>query len=291
MTFLLIAGAVILVALAAYFAMRLLRAPVPVATQAEIEARELDEGMIVGDPVPIGSADDVGVVTVVPTGASPFTDADDFDESTGPVEPVKPRDPARASTKAASATMSGSDGTQTGSPKRRGAAEPPTNAGDAATADASAAGSTAKTTPDRNVAGANGRNATVTAAADGSAIAADAAGGTAPATTGTAPRRHDIRWARRFEPEDESFDDATRLNLLDDLGIVRAPWGVPLLAQAYEEEPNVEHRRAALRSLAAYRHPDTQGTFDVALHSDDEEERTIAEHALTALQIRAALTS
>ena len=289
MTFLLIIGAVILVALAAYFAARLLRAPVPVATQAEIEARELDEGMIVGDPVPIGSADDVGVVTVVPTGASPFTDADDFDESTGPVEPVKPGDSARASAKAASAGVTASNATQTGSPKRSGAAERPTTATDQAE-DASAAGSAANTTSDRNVAGANGRNATAGGAAGRGGASADAAGGTAPATTGTAPRRHDIRWARRFEPEDESFDDATRLNLLNDLGIVRAPWGVPLLAQAYEEEPNVEHRRAALRSLAAYRHPDTQGTFDVALHSDDEEERTIAEHALTALQIRAALT-
>jgi len=290
MTFLLIIGAVILVALAAYFAARLLRAPVPVATQAEIEARELDEGMIVGDPVPIGSADDVGVVTVVPTGASPFTDADDFDESTGPVEPVKPGDSARASAKAASAGVTASNATQTGSPKRSGAAERPTTATDQAE-DASAAGSAANTTSDRNVAGANGRNATAGGAAGRGGAAADATGGTAPATTGTAPRRHDIRWARRFEPEDESFDDATRLNLLNDLGIVRAPWGVPLLAQAYEEEPNVEHRRAALRSLAAYRHPDTQGTFDVALHSDDEEERTIAEHALTALQIRAALTA
>jgi HEAT repeat protein len=101
----------------------------------------------------------------------------------------------------------------------------------------------------------------------------------------------EIRWAKRFEPHDDAFDDATRLSLIRDLGIVRAPWGVPLLTQAYEEEPAVEHRRAALRALAAYRHPDTQPTFELALRADDEETRAIAANALTALSIRAALPS
>jgi len=72
---------------------------------------------------------------------------------------------------------------------------------------------------------------------------------------------------------------------------VRAPWGVPLLTQAYEEEPAPEHRRAALRALAAYRHPDTQSTFELALRADDEESRAIAANALGALRIRAALPS
>jgi hypothetical protein len=101
----------------------------------------------------------------------------------------------------------------------------------------------------------------------------------------------EIRWAKRFEPRDGAFDDATRLSLIRDLGIVRAPWGVPLLTQAYEEEPAVEHRRAALRALAAYRHPDAQPTFELALRADDEESRAIAANALTALSIRAALPS
>lgn len=101
----------------------------------------------------------------------------------------------------------------------------------------------------------------------------------------------DIRWAKRFEPQDGAFDDATRLSLIRDLGIVRAPWGVPLLTQAYEEEPAIDHRRAALRALAAYRHPDTQPTFELALRADDEESRAIAANALTALSIRAALPS
>ncbi len=107
---------------------------------------------------------------------------------------------------------------------------------------------------------------------------------------GATPRA-DIRWSKRFEPRDGAFDDATRLNLLRDLGIVRAPWGVPLLTQAYEEELAAEHRRAALRALAAYRHPDTQPTFELALRVDDEETRAIAANALTALSIRTALPS
>ena len=106
-----------------------------------------------------------------------------------------------------------------------------------------------------------------------------------------ANQRAEIRWSKRFEPRDGAFDDTTRLNLLRDLGIVRAPWGVPLLTQAYEEEPIAEHRRAALRALAAYRHPDTQSTFELALRADDEETRAIAANALTALSVRAALPS
>ncbi len=106
-----------------------------------------------------------------------------------------------------------------------------------------------------------------------------------------APKPVTIRWARRFEPRDGAFDDATRLNLIRDLGIVRAPWGVPLLTEAYEEEPAADHRRAALRALAAFRHPDTQSTFEAALRSDDDELRAIAANALGALRIRASLPS
>ena len=106
-----------------------------------------------------------------------------------------------------------------------------------------------------------------------------------------ATQRAEIRWSKRFEPQAGAFDDATRLSLIRDLGIVRAPWGVPLLTQAYEEETVPEHRRAALRALAAYRHPDTQPTFELALRADDEESRAIAATALSALRIRAALPS
>ncbi len=105
------------------------------------------------------------------------------------------------------------------------------------------------------------------------------------------PRRPNVGWSKRFESSGAPMPDATRLLLLGDLGIVRAPWGVPLLTQAYEEEPASEHRCAALRALAAYRHPDTEGTFAIALHAEDQEERDIASAAIAALRIRAALPS
>ena len=159
---------------------------VGVATPAELNARALDEGMIVGDIVPISSTEDIGIVPIIPTEH---------------VEPIRDVGPERAT------------------------------------------------------------------------------------------HRPIVRWSKRFESSGVALDDATRLSLLSDLGIVRAPWGVPLLTQAYEEEPASEHRRAALRALAAYRHPDTEGTFAIALHAEDEEERAIASAAISALRIRAALPS
>ncbi|MBV8645582.1 MAG: HEAT repeat domain-containing protein [Candidatus Eremiobacteraeota bacterium] len=98
-----------------------------------------------------------------------------------------------------------------------------------------------------------------------------------------------MRWAKRFASRDGALDDETRLNLLRDLGIVRAPWGIPLLTEAYDEERSREHRLQALRSLAAYRHIDTQPTFEAVLRDGDEDERRIAASALAALRIRAAL--
>ncbi|MBV8751086.1 MAG: HEAT repeat domain-containing protein [Candidatus Eremiobacteraeota bacterium] len=98
-----------------------------------------------------------------------------------------------------------------------------------------------------------------------------------------------VRWAKRFASRDGALDDETRLNLLRDLGIVRAPWGIPLLTEAYDEETSREHRLQALSSLAAYRHIDTQPTFEAVLRDGDEDERRIAASALAALRIRAAL--
>ena len=98
-----------------------------------------------------------------------------------------------------------------------------------------------------------------------------------------------VRWAKRFASRDGALDDETRLNLLRDLGIVRAPWGIPLLIEAYDEETSRDHRLQALSSLAAYRHIDTQPTFEAVLRDGDEDERRIAASALAALRIRAAL--
>jgi hypothetical protein len=98
-------------------------------------------------------------------------------------------------------------------------------------------------------------------------------------------------WAKRFAPRNGALDDATRLGVIRDLGLVRAPWGVPLLVQAYDEEPDAAHRRAVLAALALYRHLDARAVFERALRSDDEGERAIAGAALTDLGVTPSLTS
>ncbi len=98
-------------------------------------------------------------------------------------------------------------------------------------------------------------------------------------------------WAKRFAPRSGALDDSTRLGLIRDLGLVRAPWGVPLLVQAYDEEPDAAHRRAVLAALALYRHLDARGVFERALRSDDENERAIAGAALADLGVTPSLSS
>ncbi len=99
-----------------------------------------------------------------------------------------------------------------------------------------------------------------------------------------------VGWAKRFAPRG-ALDEPTRLGLIRDLGLVRAAWGVPLLLQAYDEEPAGEHRRAVLAALALYRHLDGRPVFERALRSDDEAERAIAGAALADLGVVRSLSS
>jgi hypothetical protein len=101
----------------------------------------------------------------------------------------------------------------------------------------------------------------------------------------------ELCWAKRFAPRNGALDDSTRLGLIHDLGLVRAPWGVPLLVQAYDEEPDAAHRRAVLAALALYRHIDARAVFERALRSDDENERAIAGAALADLGVTPSLSS
>lgn len=98
-------------------------------------------------------------------------------------------------------------------------------------------------------------------------------------------------WAKRFAPRNGALDDSARLGLIRDLGLVRAPWGVPLLVQAYEEEADAAHRRAVLAALALYRHLDARAVFERALRSDDEGERALAGAALADLGVTPSLSS
>jgi hypothetical protein len=57
------------------------------------------------------------------------------------------------------------------------------------------------------------------------------------------------RWAQQFEPRSGTLDDAARLKLINDLGMLRAAWCVPLLERAYEQETGPVHRAAAQLAL------------------------------------------
>jgi hypothetical protein len=61
------------------------------------------------------------------------------------------------------------------------------------------------------------------------------------------------RWAKQFEPRSGTLDNAARLKLITDLGMLRAAWCVPLLEQACGEEPDPGNRAAAHAALARCR--------------------------------------
>lgn len=111
-----------------------------------------------------------------------------------------------------------------------------------------------------------------------------------PVQTVPAAPAPELCWAKRFAPRSGALDDAARLGLIRDLGLVRAPWGVPLLVQAYDEEPDAAHRRAVLAALALYRHLEARPVFERALRSDDEGERAIAGAALADLGVTPSLS-
>jgi hypothetical protein len=66
------------------------------------------------------------------------------------------------------------------------------------------------------------------------------------------PREPAITWPRQLDRQSGTLDDTARLRLIEDLGVVHAPWCVPILRQAYEEERDPGIRRAARDALNAY---------------------------------------
>ena len=70
----------------------------------------------------------------------------------------------------------------------------------------------------------------------------------APTSSGAGPP-----WAKQFEPRSGTLDNAARLKLITDLGMLRAAWCVPLLERAYEEESDPTNRAAAQAALARCR--------------------------------------
>jgi hypothetical protein len=62
--------------------------------------------------------------------------------------------------------------------------------------------------------------------------------------------RPDVRWTKQFEPRSGTLSDQSRLGLINDLGMLGAPWCIPLLAAACDQEPDPAHRVAAQLALA-----------------------------------------
>jgi len=65
------------------------------------------------------------------------------------------------------------------------------------------------------------------------------------------PRDPEITWPSRLSSGRGPMDDDARLRLIRDLGLIRAPWVVPILKQAYKEESEPLNREAVSEALAA----------------------------------------
>jgi hypothetical protein len=64
-------------------------------------------------------------------------------------------------------------------------------------------------------------------------------------------RDPEITWPTLFEPQSKNLDDEARLRLINDLALVRAPWCLPILRRACEEEREPAMRQAAHDAVAA----------------------------------------
>ncbi len=62
-------------------------------------------------------------------------------------------------------------------------------------------------------------------------------------------RDADLQWPKMLAQSSGPLDDDTRLRLIKDLALVRAPWCVAILQQAYEEESEPTLRIAAREAL------------------------------------------
>lgn len=70
-------------------------------------------------------------------------------------------------------------------------------------------------------------------------------------------RKVQVTWTKQFDPRSGELSDEARLRLINDLGLLRAPWCAELLAQACDEETEPAHRVAAQLALAHCREENT----------------------------------
>ena len=116
----------------------------------------------------------------------------------------------------------------------------------------------------------------------------DAPAGATPvadATAGEADAEIAVRWPLRVAPRAAPLDEEARARLLADLALLRAPWCVPILAEAYAEESSAALRRAALKALRSLSGSgEARRVLVAAADSGDEDERAIATAALADAQ-------
>jgi len=94
-----------------------------------------------------------------------------------------------------------------------------------------------------------------------------------------------VQWPLRVAPRSAPLDEEARARLLGDLALLRAPWCVPILAEAYAEEPSAALRRAALNALGTLSASDeARRVLAAAADSEDEDERAIAAASLAEAQ-------
>jgi len=97
------------------------------------------------------------------------------------------------------------------------------------------------------------------------------------------PKSAPIAWPEQLLNGATPLEMEARLRLIDDLGLIGAPWCVPLLLRAYDEETDATATRAVLRALDACKDPSARSTLERALSSPDEEARSLAAEGLRRL--------
>jgi hypothetical protein len=77
-----------------------------------------------------------------------------------------------------------------------------------------------------------------------------------------------LEWTKLVTDDESALDADARIRLVADLGIVRAPWCVPILIRAYDEERDPAVRRAALEALSGFRNsPEARAALERAAAS------------------------
>lgn len=97
------------------------------------------------------------------------------------------------------------------------------------------------------------------------------------------------RWPRRLELDPDALDEPARVKIVDGLSAVDEPWAISVLAEAYEEEHDLEFRARILGEVRAVTArsrtapPEVRETLERATRAAEPAERSVALEALADL--------